>query len=368
MQSAKRNLILPLLASLTLLAATPAATAWERGKVETFATLPAGEAHPEGIAVDREGNVYVVTVAANKSRTSEGTLLVFDPQGKHLRTVGIKGSSRLLLDVGFHPRTGQLLVVDYKGAKVLAVDPKTGASSVFMTVPGKNAGLDGMAFDPAGNVYVTDAHQGIIWKAGPAGGEASAWVSSPLLKPTRIPPTIGANGLAFNNNKTALFVANTSTDIVVRIPLTGSTLEPGTPEVFANRIGGGPDGLIIDEHDNLWIACNQSNEILVLEPTQGRVIAKLGDFGGIDRNGAPVGFLWSNSLVFHGGDVLVTNLALDVETAIPQLSDELGLGHLVARNLRTVDGPWARQVKIHTISKIKKRIPEALDLDRAAHQ
>ena len=47
----------------------------------------------------------------------------------------------------------------------------------------------------------------------------------------------------------------------------------------------------------------------MLEPTQGRVIAKLGDFGGIDEDGAPIGFLWSNSLVFHGDDVLVTNLS-----------------------------------------------------------
>jgi len=215
---------------------------------------------------------------------------------------------------------------------------------------------------------VTDAHQGMIWKVGPDGGEGSAWVESPLLEPTRIPPSIGANGLAFNNKKTALFVANTANDTIVEVPVTGSTLEPGTPEVFVNRVGGGPDGLIIDEHDNLWIACNQSNEILVLEPTQGRVIAKLGDFGGIDRDGAPIGFLWSNSLVFRGDDVLVTNLSLDVGTAIPQLAEELGLAHLAARNLRTTDGPWAHQVKVHTISKIKKRIPEGLDLDSAARQ
>jgi hypothetical protein len=215
---------------------------------------------------------------------------------------------------------------------------------------------------------VTDAHQGIIWKVGPDGGEASAWVTSPLLKPTRIPPTIGANGLAFNNKKTALFVANTSTDIVVKIPVTGPTLEPGTPEVFVNRVGGGPDGLIIDEHDNLWIACNQSNEILVIEPKQGQVIAKLGDFGGIDRKGAPIGLLWSNGLVFHGDDVLVTNLSLDVDTAIAQLSDELGLAHLAGKNLHTIDGPWAQRVKLHTISRIKKRIPEGLDLDLASRQ
>src|SRR6201993_5473188 len=119
MRMNKTRALLILLASL---AAPLASNAWERGRVETFATLPPGEAHPEGIAVDRDGNVYVVTVASNKPRTSEGTLLVFDPQGKHLRTVGIKGSSRLLLDLGFHPRTGQLLVGDYKDGKVLSVD------------------------------------------------------------------------------------------------------------------------------------------------------------------------------------------------------------------------------------------------------
>ena len=322
----------------------PQLSAFERGQVKRFATLPAGEAHPEGICVDGEGNVYAVTVAVNKPETANGTLLVFDPQGNHRRTVRIAGSSRLLLDVRFHPETGQLLVIDYGAAKVLAVDPETGASSVFMTVTGKNPGLDGMTFDHAGNVYVTDAHEGLIWRVGKGGGEATVWVKSPLLKPTRPPPSIGANGLAFNNQQTALFVANTANDTIVDIPVSGSPLEPSTPKVFVNRAGGGPDGLIVDEEENLWVACNQSNEIMVIEPDQGRVIAKLGDFGGIDHDGAPIGFLWSNSLVFHGDDVLVTNLSLDVGSVTPQ-------------HLRTIDGPWAAQVKLHTVSKIKKRIP-----------
>ena len=179
-------------------------------------------------------------------------------------------------------------------------------------MPGNHPGLDGLTIDTAGNVYVTDAHAGINWKVGKDGGAGTAWVMSPLLKPNRPPPPIGANGLAFNRKQTALFVANTANDTIVKIPLGSSGLEPGTPEVFVNRAGGGPDGLIIDEEDNLWVACNQSNEIMVIEPQQGRVIAKLGDFGGIDRDGAPIGFLWSNSLVFHGDDVLVTNLSLDV--------------------------------------------------------
>jgi sugar lactone lactonase YvrE len=332
-----------ILTLLLLLATTITVRAGDRGTVERFATLPAGEAHPEGICIDAEGNVYVVTVGANKPQTSGGTLIVFDPHGKHLRTVMIPGSTPWLLDLRFHPQTGQLLVIDYKAANVLSVDPKTGESSMFMTVTGRNPGLDGLTFDAAGNVYVTDAHEGIIWRVGKDGGAGTPWVTSPLLKPTRPPPPIGANGLAFNNQQTALFVANTSNDTIVKIPVSGSPLEPGTPEVFVNRAGGGPDGLIIDEEDNLWIACNQSNEIMVLEPRQGKVIAKLGDFGGIDGDGAPIGFLWSNSLVFHGDDVLVTNLSLNIGA--------------LSSTLRTVDGPWAAQVKLHTVSKIKKRLP-----------
>src|SRR3954464_13053890 len=97
-----------MLTLLVALAAPLTANAWERGKVERFATLPAGEAHPEGITVDGNGNVYVVTVAAEKPEASPGTLLVFDTNGKHLRTVSIAGSSRMLLDLHFHPQTDKL--------------------------------------------------------------------------------------------------------------------------------------------------------------------------------------------------------------------------------------------------------------------
>jgi len=32
-----------------------------------------------------------------------------------------------------------------------------------------------MTFDAAGNLYVTDAHEGMIWKVGPAGGAGTVW-------------------------------------------------------------------------------------------------------------------------------------------------------------------------------------------------
>jgi sugar lactone lactonase YvrE len=337
--------------SLTLLLAaltTPITVhAFDRGKVERFATLPAGTGHPEGICTGSEGNVYVATVDVPTPDRKNGTLIVFDANGKYLRTIRVANSSTMLLDIRFHPQTGKLIVVDYGAAKLLTVDPKTGDSSVFMTVTGDHPGLDAFCFDTDGNVYTTDAHQGIIWKVGKDGGAAEIFVQDPLLKPNRPPPEIGANGVWLNNEQTTMFVANTAQDTIIKIPLNGSPLKPGTPEVFVNRAGGGPDGILIDEHDNIWIACNQSDEVMVVEPKQGRVIAKLGDFGGVDKDGAPIGLLWSNTLCFRSDDVLVTNLSLDVAA-------------VTSPSLRTVDGPWAAQVKLHTVSKIKKQIPGAV--------
>jgi sugar lactone lactonase YvrE len=81
--------------------------AFDRGKFERFATLPPGEAYPEGIDADADGNVYVVTVGANKPDTSPGSLFVFDPNGKPLRTVHLQDTSPWLLDLRFQPNTGR---------------------------------------------------------------------------------------------------------------------------------------------------------------------------------------------------------------------------------------------------------------------
>ena len=65
---------------------------------------------------------------------------------------------------------------------------------------------------------------------------------------------------------------------------------PGTPAIFVNSINGA-DGLVIDSDDNLWVAANQSDEIVVIDNT-GKVIAKLGDFDGLVNDGTPKGLLF----------------------------------------------------------------------------
>jgi sugar lactone lactonase YvrE len=331
MRRANRAILLALL----LLAVLPfAAVAWIRSPATTFATLPAGAANPEGITVDAQGNVYVTTF--DVAGLPPGKLFVFDSSGRLLRQVSVAGSSNLLLDLAFHPDTGDLLVIDFGNQKVLNVDPVTGASVDFIP-SGSMSGPNVLTFDSAGNVYVSDSFLGIIWRTGPGGGPPVSWVADPLLTTSGFPP-FGANGLAFNKGETALFVANTGNDTVVRIPVAGGV--PGTPEVFANSINGA-DGLIIDEDDNIWVAANQADEIVVLNPT-GRVIAKLGDFEGIGPRGAPRGLLFPASLVRSGNFIYVTNLSLDLRLfGLPQ----------------AVDSQWTAQVTRHTVAKINAHIP-----------
>ena len=119
----------------------------------------------------------------------------------------------------------------------------------------------------------------------------------------------------------------------------------GTPSVFTNGINGA-DGLLIDEHDNLWVVANQADEIVVVDPT-GKAISKLGDFGGL-KNGSPIQMLFPASLRFLGGDLIVTNLSLDLR--------------LINPSFETVDSEWCAQVSSYTVVKID---PHIMGLDRA---
>ncbi len=307
-----------------------------RAAAEIFAILPDGSTGPEGLTVGADGNVYITTFGFNQNGavSGPGQLFVFNPEGRLLRQVSIPGSSPHLLGLAFHPQTGALLVIDFGHAQVLTVNPVSGGSSVFMTVTG-NAGLNALTFDETGNVYVSDSFQGIIWKTGPGGGAGTMWVSDPLLSTTGIPP-FGANGVEFNHAETTMFVANTGNDTVVQIPVANGT--PGKPTVFVNSINGA-DGIAIDSHDNLWVAANQGDEIVVVSPS-GKLIAKLGDFEGVDDHGLPHGLLFPASPAFsRNGDFLyVTNLALDLRV--------FGL-------VQAVDSQWCAQVRHFTVSRIR---------------
>jgi sugar lactone lactonase YvrE len=327
--------------ALMLVLPCMSAHAWDRTHASTFGVLPDGAINPEGITADRAGNIYATTFGVARPLTENGRLVVFAPDGHLLRNVPVSGSSRLLLGLAFHPQTGDLLVLDFGAGNVLRTNPVTGASTIFFTPPATGTGLNALTFDDAGNVYVSDSFLGTIWRSDSSGHNVTPWITDPLLMTMGFPP-FGANGLEFNNAKTALFVANTGNDTIVKIPFDSATQTHGVPMTFTNSINGA-DGLMIDRRDNIWVCANQADEIVIVDP-RGKVIAKLGDFDGVDEDGRVVGLLFPASLVFSGEFLYVTNLALDLRLfMLPQG--------------QAVDSQWAAQVTKYTVSRIRARIP-----------
>jgi sugar lactone lactonase YvrE len=295
-------------AILGLLSPAPAA-AWDRGDVDNFATIPAFSPTGPGAAC---------------------------PNGATSCTSDIEG----------------VLIADLGKGVVWKVDPKAQTTSMFMQAPtiiaGKSPGLNALTFDKSGNVYVSDSFQGVIWKIGAGGGTPTAWYSptnpgqNDLLLPDAnageilIPP-FGANGIEFNNEGTALFAMNTAYHSIVKIPVK-SDGSVGTGETFTTGLNA-PDGLAVDANGNLWVAANQGDEIVVVDPN-GRVVAKKGDFDGIADDGSIRGLLFPASVAFSPDKrrLYVTNLALYLPFAgVPAIA---------------VDSGWTLQVKHYNIAVI----------------
>jgi sugar lactone lactonase YvrE len=340
-------------AALGALTAAPAC-AWDRGDVDVLAVLPdvtpGQPSSVEGLTVGRDGNIYVPSFGFNTTGALSGNavLFVIGPDGTLVREVTIANSSPHILGLRFNPVNGFLLVLDFGAGKVLHVNPATGGSSVFMTPTVAGAGLNALTFDELGNAYVSDSFNGIIWKTGPNGGTPTIWSNSPLLGPgTGLTPPFGANGVEFNNAGTVMYVANTAFHQIIRIPVNPDGTA-GTAAIFITGINA-PDGIAIDQHDNLWVCANQEDDIIVLDKT-GKVIAKLGDFNGISERGLVRGLLFPASLAFSldRRTLYVSNLTLFLPFA----------GALAA-----VDSPWTLKVARYTVAKLPAVIPPIGDDD-----
>jgi|SRR5580692_4817557 sugar lactone lactonase YvrE len=331
--------------TIGILAATPA-SAWERGPVDVLTVLPdvtpGVQSSVEGLTVGPDGNIYVPTFGFNTtgSLTGNAVLFVISPNGNILRKVTIQNSSPHMLGLAFNPVFGNLLVLDFGAGKILDVNPYTGLSTV-VAGPIANSGLNALTFDQSGNAYVSDSFNGVIWKVTHS-GTVTTWSSGPLLAPgTGLTPPFGANGVEFNNEHTILYVANTAEHQIIEIPVNPDGTA-GTAKILITGINA-PDGIMVDGKDNIWICSNQEDEIVVIDKT-GKVIAKLGDFRGIDHNGIAQGLLFPASLAFSKDkeSLYVSNLTLYLPYAGADLA---------------IDSAWTLLVKGYTVSKLPAVIP-----------
>ncbi|HEX2700810.1 MAG TPA: hypothetical protein VHM89_11480 [Acidimicrobiales bacterium] len=104
-----------------------------------------------------------------------------------------------------------------------------------------------VAFDDAGNAYVTDSLQATIWRVPPGGGTPEIWFQDVRLATT----FVGVNGFKVSPDGTAAYVSVTS-DLagrgwIYRLPLVASP-SAGDLTAFHEYTGGDlPDGFAFGE-------------------------------------------------------------------------------------------------------------------------
>ena len=304
--------------------------------VDTFAVLPDGVSLPEGITANpANGDIYVSTF------TGPSKLLRYNRQGKLIAQrdfgaplLGLEFDRArgkvYITNVGDFAGTGskiQRVAADLSQLEDVATIPPIGApapriagnpdgSSDTITFGSGARVPNALVFDKSGNLYISDSFQGAVFKiTNPSGCTPGCSVQTlshdPQLATAGFPP-FGANGLAFNSDESALFVANTGDDRVLKITDLSSVTP--TVTVFAESLNGA-DGLVFDKRSGLlWVCANQADEVVALN-ANGRIVAKLGEFRGINRDGTPDGLLFPASPVIVDDEIFVTNLAIALTAA-----------------------------------------------------
>ena len=269
----------------------------DRGGVVSFATLPAGQpGHPEGIAADRNGNIY----AASFDFSGVNNVYVFAHSGQLIDTIDLTGHVPLGLQFG---PDDKLYVADFGNGKVLQLAGHV-ITHTYNVCGGAGAGcgLNAITFDAAGALYVSDSFGGNIFMVNTTSGAVSLYVHDDQLKPgSHGFPGFGANGLVFKG--TDLYVANTADDRILKVSA-GKVVTS-----FVESINGA-DGITLDSHGRFWVCANQENVLYVIND-QGQVEDIIGSFEGIDPDGAPRGLLFPASIVESRGSMYITNTALD---------------------------------------------------------
>src|SRR5262245_1670444 len=354
----------PLLFSLGLTAGPVLADGHGKGlfidrDVDTFAVLPQGVTNPEGITANpANGDIYVSTFVAPIKLLRydrHGRLLAQRDFAQPLLGLEFRDDKVYITNVGNFANADskiQRVNADLSNLEDVAIMPHVGTptpvnpfevnnpdNSVDKITFGNNASVpNALVFDSNGTLYISDSFQGAVFKiAHVAGCNVATCVvdklsHNGLLATVGFPP-FGANGLAFNTDESVLFVANTGDDRVRKIdPKTGAV------STFSESINGA-DGLVFDRSSGLlWVCANQADEVLALN-AKGKVVARLGEFRGINRDGTPDGLLFPASPVIVGHEIFVTNLAVAL-TGNPATGEGIG------------DEP-EEDVKLWTISKMR---------------
>lgn len=209
------------------------------GQVEAVYSFAEGES-PEGIAIDRQGHLYVSLRGQTEDGVRASSVVKIDPQGGAIEVLATLDS-----DVPEALPGALGVAVGFKGSVYVALisgDPTThgvwrinaDGSAVRLAGSEAIAFPNALTFDTRGNLYVTNTALGEVWRFSRGEGPAELWVQDPLLTDmgsSLLSGPIGANGIVFAPPRT-LYVANTELGLLTAIPIAPDG-SPGALRVVA---------------------------------------------------------------------------------------------------------------------------------------
>ncbi len=227
---------------------------------------------PEGIAIDKDGNIYVSLGPPGFVGGGLGEIWKISSDGPTTTLAQFESDM---------PAAG--LAVDASGNLYYAYPSGDEATQgVYRLTPdGENERLpgteamivaNGIAFDEEGNLYVGDSILG-IWRI-PPGGSAELWLQHDLVLGCEPDDPFGANGVAVWED--TLYVANTGQGILTSVPILpdGSAGEPelvageGDCNIEAKELYG-MDGITLDAEGNVYALLVLQNKLVKIDPTDG---------------------------------------------------------------------------------------------------
>jgi streptogramin lyase len=197
-------------------------------------TIGTGLNHPDGVAVDASGNVYIADTRNNR-------VIEVPANGGPQFTVGSGFQYPQGVALDSH---GNLYVADSNNNRVVEVNLRTGQQTTVAT------GLDNptsVAIDPAGNVYIANTNSGQVLELR-ANTSSTTVVASALVAPFGVGVDL----------KGDLFIADSGDNSVRELPVGGG------PQASLGTGLNFPTGVAVDLAGDVFIANYGANQVIEL--------------------------------------------------------------------------------------------------------
>jgi len=312
---------------------------YDVGDATTFATMPAGNEWPEGVAVDYDRDLVYVTGPAAAPTFGSSWVLVYDlDTGDLLETVyvagplfGVDALVECALDADGHLYVNSTTFGVLKFTRNGAAPNYTWTQSSYTSsafpilvtlppIPNLPPSIpNGMAFGPDGELYVTDSMQGIVFMVPSGGGTMIPLIIEPVTLGFFSGGRMGANGIKLDPDREFIYIAYTGGDgdgpgplpavhgKIYRVPYSN----PSAPLELVYTYGDEdlPDGLAFDHKGNLFVVLAGANAVSVLSDLDGTTYES--NYIDGPNGGTPFTQPSTISLDRHGKFALVVNHALD---------------------------------------------------------